>query len=64
MNDRNERPLPTNRARQGRGGQMALVILVVALVLLGLIWWGVHIYGTAIAPSEVAPDQEIGGPAN
>lgn len=39
-------------ARQGRSGWRVLVILVAALALVMLVWWGVGIYGNAIAPDE------------
>jgi hypothetical protein len=55
--------LPTNKARQGLLGVPVLLVLVAALVLLALGWWGAEIYGDAIAPenpsggaAEPAPD--------
>jgi cytoskeletal protein RodZ len=39
-------------ARQGRRGWQVLVILICALILVGIVWWGVGIYGTAIEPDE------------
>jgi hypothetical protein len=65
----------TNKARQGRRGYQVLVILVCALVLALIVWWGVGIYGGAIAPedpvggapteqpAEVAPGAEATDPA-
>ncbi|TKT75312.1 hypothetical protein [Aquamicrobium sp. LC103] len=41
-----------NRAKQGRKGWQVLVVLVVALILAMIIWWGVGLYGGAIAPEE------------
>lgn len=43
-------------ARQGRSGWRVLVILVAALALAMLVWWGVGIYGNAISP-----DHPVGG---
>lgn len=45
-----------NRARQGRSGWQVLVVLVCALALAALVWWGVGLYGEAIAP-----DDPVGG---
>ncbi len=56
--------LPTNKARQGLLGKPVLMVLIAALVLVAIAWWGVEIYGEAIAPenpsggaAEPAPDQ-------
>jgi cytoskeletal protein RodZ len=43
-------------ARQGRKGWQVLVILICALILAGIVWWGVGVYGTAIEP-----DDPVGG---
>jgi hypothetical protein len=40
--------IPTNKARQGRGGSQVLVVLVVALALSGAVWLGLEFYGEAI----------------
>lgn len=45
-------------ARQGRRGTNVLVILVVALLLALLVWFGVGLFGTAIEP---ASEDQIGG---
>lgn len=39
-------------AKQGRRGVQVLIILVSALILVGIVWWGVGIYGSAIEPEE------------
>ncbi len=44
------KPLPEDKARQGRRGFPVLVILIVGLVLAALVWWGAHYYGLAVAP--------------
>ncbi len=43
-------------ARQGRRGLPVLVVLVVALILAAVAWWGAEIYGMIIDPS---PSEEI-----
>ena len=48
-------------ARQGRRGTPVLVILIVGLLLALIVWWGVELYGDAIAPEEPvgsAPQEE------
>ncbi len=44
-------------AKQGRKGTNVLTILIVALILAFVVWWGVGLYGGAIAPEE-----PVGGP--
>ncbi len=46
-----EKLTPTE-ARQGRKGTNVLVILIVALILAAVVWWGVGIYGSAIEPEN------------
>ncbi|TYR34920.1 hypothetical protein FY036_03625 [Mesorhizobium microcysteis] len=41
-----------NKARQGRSGWQVLVILVCALALALVVWWGVGIFGSAIQPED------------
>lgn len=56
--------LTENKARQGRLGLPVLVILVVSLLLAMVVWWGVELYGTAIAPDEPigsAPQEQPAG---
>lgn len=48
--------IDSNKARQGRSGWRVLVVLVAALALALVVWWGVGIYGSAIAP-----DDPVGG---
>jgi len=44
--------IPEEKARQGRLGRPVLLVLVVSLLLAMVVWWGVELYGTAIAPEE------------
>jgi cytoskeletal protein RodZ len=46
-----EKLTPTE-ARQGRKGTNVLVVLIVALILAAVVWWGVGIYGSAIEPEN------------
>ncbi|MGQ2904276.1 MAG: hypothetical protein ACT6RL_17570 [Neoaquamicrobium sediminum] len=41
-----------NKARQGRSGWQVLVVLVCALALAMLVWWGVGIFGSSIDPED------------
>lgn len=41
-----------NKARQGRTGWQVLVVLVCALVLAMIVWWGVGLFGSAIEPED------------
>ena len=41
-----------NKARQGRSGWQVLVVLVCALLLVRVVWWGVGLYGEAIEPEN------------
>ena len=41
-----------NKARQGRSGSQVLVVLVCALALAMLVWWGVGIFGSSIDPED------------
>ncbi|HRP77925.1 MAG TPA: hypothetical protein PL183_02360 [Aquamicrobium sp.] len=58
--------LSENKARQGRRGLPVLIILLVSLILAMVVWWGVELYGTAIAPEEngVETGVDDGGAAN
>lgn len=46
------RTVDTNKARQGRSGWQVLVVLVCALALTLLVWWGVGLFGQAIEPED------------
>lgn len=41
-----------NKARQGRSGTRVLTILISALILALIVWWGVGLYGSAIQPED------------
>lgn len=45
--------IPTQKARQGRRGWQVLVVLACGLILAGLVWFGVEIYGEAIDTNTV-----------
>jgi hypothetical protein len=42
--------IPTDRARQGKGGRQVLLVLLGALALAAVAWLGVELYGEAIDP--------------
>ena len=41
-----------NKAKQGRTGWQVLVVLVCALALALVVWFGVGLFGSAIAPED------------
>jgi hypothetical protein len=43
--------IPENKARQGRWGTHALVILVASLILIAIGWAVAEFYGSAIEPA-------------
>lgn len=45
-----------NKARQGRPGTRVLTILLSALILAMIVWWGVGLFGESIQP-----DDPVGG---
>lgn len=54
------------RARQGRMGMRVLAVLVAALVLAMIVWWGVGLFGQAIEPDDPvggAPAEQPADPA-
>ena len=44
--------LPEKKARQGRLGLPVLVVLVAALILAAVAWWGAEIYGVFIETDQ------------
>lgn len=44
--------IETDKARQGRIGWQVLVVLVCALILAMVVWFGVGLFGSAIAPEN------------
>ena len=40
------------KARQGRSGTRVLTVLLAALVLAMVVWWGVGMFGETIAPED------------
>ena len=51
------------KARQGRNGPRILIVLLGGLALAMLVWWGVEMYGVAIAPDEPADGGTVEQPA-
>jgi hypothetical protein len=49
-----EKKLPSEKARQGRWGMRVFIILVCALILAGIAWFGVEIYGRHLANEPAA----------
>ncbi len=61
-----EKKISETDAKQGRKGTHVLTILIVALILAAIVWWGVGIYGGAIEPENPvggAPTEQSGGTA-
>ena len=50
--------LPEKKARQGGLGVPVLIVLIVGLLLAMLVWWGVEMYGEAIAPEQPIGEME------
>ena len=50
--------VPATKAKQGLWGGQVLIVLVVALILAMVVWWGVEIYGGAIAPENPVGDPQ------
>lgn len=49
-----EKRISAEKARQGRWGIHTLIILVCALILAGIVWAGVEIYGEHLASQPAA----------
>jgi cytoskeletal protein RodZ len=52
QSDAEPETVSAKKARQGRKGWPVLIVLVVALLLAALAWWGAEIYGRAIQPEH------------
>ncbi|MEO3389260.1 hypothetical protein [Mesorhizobium sp. CAU 1741] len=52
-----------NKARQGRSGWQVLVVLVCALILAMVVWWGVGIFGSTIEPEDPVGGEPTEQPA-
>lgn len=48
------------KARQGLLGFPVLVVLVAALLLAMIVWWGVEMFGGSITPPQ---EEQVGDPA-
>lgn len=49
-----EKKIPAEKARQGRWGMQILIILICALILAGIVWFGLEIYGEHLANEPAA----------
>jgi hypothetical protein len=49
-----EKKVPAVKARQGRWGMQILIILICALILAGIVWIGVEVYGEHLAKEPAA----------
>jgi hypothetical protein len=49
-----EKKIKPVKARQGRWGTHVLIILVCSLILAGIVWFGVEIYGQHLANEPAA----------
>jgi hypothetical protein len=49
-----QKNIETRKARQGRWGVHALIILVCGLILAGIAWFGVEMYGEHLATEPTA----------
>lgn len=52
--------VPAEKAKQGRTGRQVLLVLVCALILASLAWYGAEFYGDVISP-ETPQTIENGG---
>lgn len=50
--------LPESKAKQGRRGLPVLIVLIAALLLAAIAWWGAEIYGYVIAPENPTGDPQ------
>lgn len=55
--------ISTEKARQGRWGFPVLLVLICALVLAGVVWFGVEFYGETIDANS-GGDQPVSTQAN
>lgn len=54
-----QKTIPTEKARQGRWGWQVLVVLVVALILAMIAWYGAELFvGPPQEPAPAAQQQE------
>jgi hypothetical protein len=49
-----EKDIRAEKARQGRWGGRVLLVLVCGLVLAGIVWFGVEMYGEHLANEPAA----------
>lgn len=55
------KPVPTDKARQGRRGSPVLLILIAGLVLAAVAWGIAEFYGEATEPEGRTPVQTDSG---
>lgn len=53
-----KKEMPEKKARQGRLGMPVLAVLVAALVLAAIAWWGAEIYGVLIEPEQTVGEPD------
>lgn len=51
------------KARQGRNGPRILIVLICAMLLAMIVWWGVEMFGQAIAPEEPVGETPVEQPS-
>ena len=49
-----EKKVPAEKARQGRWGMHILTVLICGLILAGIVWFGLEIYGQHLANEPAA----------
>ncbi len=54
--------IPAEKAKQGRSGRHVLIVLIIALILALVAWYGAELYGEMIHPdNESSSGQPVSG---